>query len=38
VTEESLARRLQQHGQLMKTTIIQKTDMSPILESIKREL
>jgi len=38
VTEESLARRLQQHGQLIKTTIIQKTDMSPILESIKREL
>jgi 3-deoxy-D-manno-octulosonic-acid transferase len=38
VTEESLARRLQQHGQLIGTTIIQKTDMSPILESIKREL
>jgi len=38
VTEDNLARRVQQHGQLIKTTIIQKTDMSPILESIKREL
>ncbi len=38
VTEENLARRLQQHGQLIKTRITQKTDISPILESIKREL
>jgi len=38
VTEENLARRLQQHGQLIKTRITQKTDISPILESIKKEL
>ena len=38
VTEENLARRLQQHGQLIKTKIIQRTDISPILESIKKEL
>ena len=38
VTEENLARRLQQHGQLIKTKITQKTDISPILESIKKEL
>lgn len=38
VTEENLERRLQQHGQLIKTKIIQRTDISPILESIKKEL
>jgi 3-deoxy-D-manno-octulosonic-acid transferase len=38
VNEASLARRLQQHGQLIKTRIIQKTDINPILESIKKEL
>ncbi len=38
VSEENLARRLQQHGQLIKTKIIQRTDINPILESIKREL
>ena len=38
VTQENLARRLQQHGQLIKTKIIQRTDISPILESIKKEL
>ena len=38
VTQENLARRLQQHGQLIKTKIIQKTDISSILESIKKEL
>jgi len=38
VTQENLARRLQQHGQLIKTQIIQRTDISPILESIKKEL
>ena len=38
VTESNLARRLQQHGQLMRTKIVQRTDINPILESIKREL
>jgi len=38
VTQGNLARRLQQHGQLIKTKIIQRTDISPILESIKKEL
>jgi 3-deoxy-D-manno-octulosonic-acid transferase len=38
VTEENLLRRLQQHGQLISTKIIQRTDISPILESIKKEL
>jgi 3-deoxy-D-manno-octulosonic-acid transferase len=38
VSKENLARRLQQHGQLMSTKIIQRTDISPILESIKKEL
>ncbi len=38
VSQENLARRLQQHGQLIKTKIIQKTDISPILESIRKEL
>ncbi|HIP50485.1 MAG TPA: 3-deoxy-D-manno-octulosonic acid transferase, partial [Campylobacterales bacterium] len=38
VTEGNLTRRLQQHGQLMKTRITQRTDISPILESIKKEL
>jgi 3-deoxy-D-manno-octulosonic-acid transferase len=36
VTESNLARRLQQHGQLIPTKIIQRTDIKPILESIKR--
>jgi len=38
VTKENLARRLQQHAQLIPTKIIQRTDIEPILESIKREL
>jgi len=38
VREDSLSRRLQQHGQLIKTKIKQRTDISPILESIKKEL
>jgi hypothetical protein len=38
VTEENLLRRLQQHGQLISTKIIQRTDISPRLESIKKEL
>ena len=38
VTEGNLARRLQQHAQLIPTKIIQRTDIKPILESIKREL
>ncbi|CAA6819620.1 MAG: Lipid IVA 3-deoxy-D-manno-octulosonic acid transferase (EC [often with (EC also] [uncultured Sulfurovum sp.] len=38
VSEFTLARRLQQHGQLINTKIIQRTDISPILESIKKEL
>ncbi|NEW61014.1 3-deoxy-D-manno-octulosonic acid transferase [Sulfurovum sp. bin170] len=35
VTESNLARRLQQHGQLIPTKIIQRTDIEPILNSIK---
>jgi 3-deoxy-D-manno-octulosonic-acid transferase len=38
VKEDDLARQLQQHEALMPTKIIQKTDISPIVESIKREL
>ena len=38
VTESNLAKRLQQHGQLIPTKIIQRTDIEPILESIKREI
>ena len=38
VSESNLARRLQQHAQLIPTKIIQRTDINPILESIKREL
>jgi len=38
VNERSLAKRLQQHAQLKKTKIIQRTDINPILESIKKEL
>jgi len=38
VSESNLARRLQQHGQLIPTKIIQRTDIEPILESIKREI
>lgn len=38
VTEDNLARRLQQHAQLKSTKIIQRTDIQPILESIQREL
>jgi 3-deoxy-D-manno-octulosonic-acid transferase len=38
VTKENLARRLQQHAQLISTKIKQRTDIEPILESIKREL
>jgi 3-deoxy-D-manno-octulosonic-acid transferase len=38
VTESNLARRLQQHAQLLPTKIIERTDINPILESIRREL
>jgi hypothetical protein len=38
VSEYNLSRRLQQHAQLIPTRIIQRTDINPILESIKREL
>ena len=38
VTKSTLAKRLQQHGQLIQSRIIQRTDISPILESIKKEL
>lgn len=38
VTKGNLARRLQQHGQLIATRIKQRTDISPILKSIKKEL
>ncbi len=38
VTESNLARQLQQHSELMPTKIIERTDINPILESIKREL
>ena len=35
VTEANLARRLQQHGRLIPTKIIQRTNIEPILDSIK---
>jgi len=35
VTESNLVRRLQQHGQLIPTKIVQRTDIEPILKSIK---
>jgi 3-deoxy-D-manno-octulosonic-acid transferase len=35
VTESNLARRLQQHGQIIPSKIIQRTDIEPILKSIK---
>lgn len=38
VTKDNLARRLQQHAQLMPTKIIQTTDIQPIVDSIKREI
>ncbi len=38
VKEENLAQQLQEHTLLSKTKIKQKTDISPILESIRREL
>jgi len=38
VSEANLARRLQQHALLIPTKIIQRTDIKPILESIKKEL
>ena len=38
VTEDNLARRLQQHTKLMPTKIIQRTDIQPIVDSIKREI
>jgi 3-deoxy-D-manno-octulosonic-acid transferase len=38
VTEGNLAKRLQQHAQLKATKIIQRTNIEPILESIKREI
>ena len=38
VTQANLAQKLQQHVELKPTKIIQKTDIQPILDSIKREL
>jgi len=38
VTESNLARRLQQHGLLIPTKIIQRTDIEPILNSIEMEI
>ncbi len=38
VTQANLARRLQQHAQLIPTRIIQRTDIQSILESITKEL
>ena len=38
VSRGNLAKRLQQHAQLIPTKIVQRTDINPILESIKREL
>jgi len=38
VKETNLARCLEQHAQLTPTRIIQRTDINPILESIKKEL
>jgi 3-deoxy-D-manno-octulosonic-acid transferase len=38
VTESNLARRLQQHGQLNPTKIVQRTNIEPILKSIKNVL
>ncbi len=38
VSKGNLAKRLQQHAQLIPTKIVQRTDINPILESIKREL
>jgi 3-deoxy-D-manno-octulosonic-acid transferase len=38
VSKGNLTRRLQQHAQLIPTKIVQRTDIEPILESIKREL
>ena len=38
VTEANLARRLQQHAQLMPTKIIQRTEIQPIVDSITREI
>ncbi|HHB93897.1 MAG TPA: 3-deoxy-D-manno-octulosonic acid transferase [Campylobacterales bacterium] len=38
VTKENLVKRLQQHALLKPTKIIHRTNIKPILESIKREL
>lgn len=38
VTKENLSKRLLQHGLLKKTKILQKTDISPIIDSIKKEI
>lgn len=38
VTEENLARRLQQHAQLKPTKIMQRTDIRPIIDSINEVL
>lgn len=38
VSQFTLAKRLQQHEQLIPTRIRQKTDINPIIESIKKEL
>jgi 3-deoxy-D-manno-octulosonic-acid transferase len=38
VSEDELASRLENHSELKETKIIQRTNIEPILESIKREL
>ena len=38
VTKENLSRRLLQHALLKRSKIIQKTDISPIIDSIKKEI
>jgi len=38
VSRENLARRLQQHAQLIPTKIIQRTDIEPIINSIRMEI
>ncbi|MBU1667622.1 lipid IV(A) 3-deoxy-D-manno-octulosonic acid transferase [bacterium] len=38
VTENNLARRLQQHAQLIPTKIMQRTDIKPIIDSINEVL
>ena len=38
VTKENLSRRVQQHAELLPTKIVQRTNIEPILESIRREI